>query len=149
MGTHDTVSGFESMPIRRAVLLLVVIPLLAAFPGLGADGLAVDVGPAQIGFAISPERVWAFLQGQKINASFVPPFVSLDGRPVLLTVKGGALLDAAAGGRAVVEASGVALDTPHRHSDRQGGSLGLFGRAIGLTLQFVRRIARRSSRPRT
>jgi S1-C subfamily serine protease len=70
-------------------------------------------GPAQIGFAVSPERVWAFLQGQRINAVFTPPFVSSDGRPVLLSVKGGALLDAAAGGRAVVEADGVAS----RHFD--------------------------------
>jgi S1-C subfamily serine protease len=82
-------------------------------PMINAQGELVGVvyakfGPAQIGFAISPERVWAFLQGQRIDASFSPGFVSLDRRPVLLRVTTGALLDAAAGGRAVVEANGVA-----------------------------------------
>lgn len=77
-------------------------------PMINAEGELVGVvyakfGAAQIGFAIAPERVWAFLQGQKINAAFVPSVVSFDRRPVLLKVTGGALLDAAAGGRVVVE----------------------------------------------
>jgi S1-C subfamily serine protease len=80
-------------------------------PMINSDGELVGVvyakfGIAQIGFAITPERVWGFLQGQKIHAKFVPSFVTFDRRPVLLKVSGGALLDAAAGGRAVIEGPG-------------------------------------------
>lgn len=80
-------------------------------PMINSDGELVGVvyakfGIAQIGFAITPERVWGFLQGQKIRAKFVPSFVTFERRPVLLKVAGGALLDASAGGRAVVEGPG-------------------------------------------
>lgn len=82
-------------------------------PMINAEGELVGVVYAKfsdtgIGFAIAPGRVWAFLQGQKIKAVFVPSVVSFERRPVLLKVSTGALLDAAAGGRAVVEASGLA-----------------------------------------
>ena len=82
-------------------------------PMITADGRLVGVvyakfGVAQIGFAITPERVWGFLQEQKIRARFVPGYVSTDRRPVLLKVSGGALLDAATGGRAVVQGAGAA-----------------------------------------
>ena len=81
-------------------------------PMINSDGELVGVvyakfGTAQIGFAITPERVWGFLQGQKIRPKFVPSYVTLDLRPVLLKVTRGTLLDAAVGGRAVVESPGL------------------------------------------
>ncbi len=81
-------------------------------PMINADGELVGVvyakiGTSQIGFAISPERVWTFLQGQKVNATFVPTYVTSDLRPVLLKVAAGALLDSAAGGRVVVGGPGM------------------------------------------
>jgi len=79
-------------------------------PMINSDGELIGVvyakfGTAQIGFAITPARVWGFLQGQKIKARFVPSYVTVDRKPVLVRVTSGALLDSAVGGRAVVECS--------------------------------------------
>jgi len=81
-------------------------------PMINVDGELVGVvyakiGTSQIGFAISPQRVWGFLQGQKINALFSPTYVTSDLRPVLLKVAAGALLESASGGRVIVGGPGM------------------------------------------
>jgi S1-C subfamily serine protease len=78
------------------------------------DGRLVGVayyaitGGTQIGFAIAPQRVGAFLERQRLNATFWPPRITSDRRPIVVTVAAGPLLEGdPVGGRAVLTGSDI------------------------------------------
>ena len=79
------------------------------------DGRLVGVvyaelnGDNQIGFAVSAERVAHFLAQQLIRASFDPPFIAENRRPIVISVTPGELLEGTPQAGAAVLRSGDAI----------------------------------------
>ncbi len=84
-------------------------------PMVDVDGRLVGVvyaelnGDNQIGFAVSAERVAHFLAQQLIRASFDPPFIAENGRPIVVSVTPGELLEGTPQAGAAVLRSGSAI----------------------------------------